>query len=167
MLKKVLIIGCPGSGKSTFARQLQKTVNLPLYYLDMLFWNADKTTVTAEEFDEKLDKILKRDEWIIDGNYSRTMEKRLERCDTVFFFNLPTEVCIEGIKNRVGTVRPDMPWVEREVDGDFLQFVKDFKTNRTGQICEMLDKFPQVKKIVFKNRRESEEFLQKLTEVKK
>jgi len=166
-MKKVIIIGCPGSGKSTFARQLQKAINLPLYYLDMLFWKADKTTVTDEEFDNKLDEILEKEEWIIDGNYSRTMERRLERCDTVFFFNLPTEVCVEGIKNRVGTVRPDMPWIENEVDGDFLQFVKDFKTNRTGQICEMLDKFPQVKKIVFKNRRESEKFLQKLTEVKK
>lgn len=166
-MKKVLIIGCPGSGKSTFARKLQNAIGLPLYYLDMLFWNADKTTVTDEEFDNKLDEILEKEEWIIDGNYCRTMEMRLERCDTVFFFDLPAEVCIEGIKNRVGTVRPDMPWIENEVDGDFLQFVKDFKTNRTGQICEMLDKFPQVKKIVFKNRRESEEFLQKLTEVKK
>ena len=166
-MKRVLVIGCPGSGKSTFARQLQKIINLPLCYLDMLFWNKDKTTVSKEEFDKRLDEVLSLDEWIIDGNYSRTMERRLERCDTVFFLDYDVQVCVDGITNRVGTVRPDMPWIENEVDGDFLQFVKDFKTNRTGQICEMLDKFPQVKKIVFKNRRESEEFLQKLTEVKK
>lgn len=166
-MKRVLIIGCPGSGKSTFARRLQKITDLPLYYLDMLFWNADKTTVSKEVFDLRLDEVLKKDEWIIDGNFSRTMERRLERCDTVFFLDYDVQVCVDGITNRVGTVRPDMPWIENEVDGDFLQFVKDFKTNRTGQICEMLDKFPQVKKIVFKNRRESEEFLQKLTEVKK
>lgn len=166
-MKRVLVIGCPGSGKSTFARRLQKITDLPLYYLDMLFWNADKTTVSKEVFDLRLDEVLKKEEWIIDGNYSRTMERRLERCDTVFFLDYDVQVCVDGITNRVGTVRPDMPWIENEVDGDFLQFVKDFKTNGTGQICEMLDKFPQVKKIVFKNRRESEEFLQKLTEVKK
>lgn len=166
-MKRVLVIGCPGSGKSTFARRLQKITDLPLCYLDMLFWNADKTTVSKEVFDLRLDEVLKKEEWIIDGNYSRTMERRLERCDTVFFLDYDVQVCVDGITNRVGTVRPDMPWIENEVDGDFLQFVKDFKTNRTGQICEMLDKFPQVKKIVFKNRRESEEFLQKLTEVKK
>ena len=166
-MKRVIVIGCPGSGKSTFARMLQKITDLPLYYLDMLFWNADKTTVSKEVFDLRLDEVLKKEEWIIDGNYSRTMERRLERCDTVFFLDYDVQVCVDGITNRVGTVRPDMPWIENEVDGDFLQFVKDFKTNRTGKICEMLDKFPQVKKIVFKNRRESEEFLQKLTEVKK
>ncbi len=162
MLKKVLIIGCPGSGKSTFARKLQNAVGLPLYYLDMLFWNADKTTVTAEEFDNKLDEILEKEEWIIDGNYSRTMERRLERCDTVFFFDLPAEVCIEGIKNRVGTVRPDMPWVEREVDGELLEFVKDFNECETPKILKLLERYDDVRKIVFKSRRDSEMFLREL-----
>ncbi len=162
MLKRILIIGCPGSGKSTFARQLQKAINLPLYYLDMLFWKADKTTVTAEEFDNKLDEILEKEEWIIDGNYSRTMERRLERCDTVFFFNLPTEVCVEGIKNRVGTVRPDMPWVEREVDGEFLAFVKGFNETETAKILERLEKYPDKNVVVFKSRKDADTYLNSL-----
>ena len=166
-MKRILVIGCPGSGKTTFSKKLSQKLNIDCVHLDKMFWKEGWEMCSRDEFDIMLKEELQKEEWIIDGNYSRTMERRLERCDTVFFFNLPTEVCVEGIKNRVGTVRPDMPWIENEVDGDFLQFVKDFKTNRTGQICEMLDKFPQVKKIVFKNRRESEKFLQKLTEVKK
>ena len=50
-MKKILVIGCPGSGKSTYARRLQKITDLPLYYLDMLFWNADKTVDSETDKD--------------------------------------------------------------------------------------------------------------------
>ena len=158
-MKRVLVIGCPGSGKSTFARKLHMKTGLPLYYLDMLYWNADKTTVTAEEFDEKLDDVLKKEEWIVDGNYSRTMEKRLKRSDTVFFFDIPTETCIEGIKNRVGTARPDMPWLERKVDEELLEFVKGFNKNTTPEIRRCLDKYDGIEKICFTSRNDAEMFL--------
>ena len=53
-MKKVMVIGCSGSGKSTFSRALHDKTNIPLYYLDMLFWNADKTTVEKSVFLERL-----------------------------------------------------------------------------------------------------------------
>ena len=85
--RRILVIGCPGAGKSTFARTLQKKTGLPLYYLDMLFHRADKTTVTDEEFDEQLITILNKGAWIIDGNYLRTLSMRLEYADAVFFLD--------------------------------------------------------------------------------
>lgn len=72
-MQKIMVIGCPGAGKSTFSRALQGKIGLPLFYLDMLFWNCDKTNVSREEFDQKLSDILKQDKWIIDGNYGRTL----------------------------------------------------------------------------------------------
>ena len=51
---KILVIGSPGSGKSTFSRKLRDKMGLPLYYLDMIYHKPDRTTVTQEEFDEKL-----------------------------------------------------------------------------------------------------------------
>ena len=53
-MKKIIIIGCPGSGKSTFARKLSDITNIPLYHLDMIWHKPDKTTLTKEEFDEQL-----------------------------------------------------------------------------------------------------------------
>ena len=82
-MKKVLILGCPGAGKSTFARKLRDKTGLPLYYLDMIWHKPDRTTITKQEFDAKLSEIIKQEEWIIDGNYGRTLEMRFKECDTV------------------------------------------------------------------------------------
>lgn len=73
-MKKVLILGCPGAGKSTFARKLRDKTGLPLYYLDMIWHKPDRTTITKQEFDAKLSEIIKQEEWIIDGN----MEEHLK-----------------------------------------------------------------------------------------
>ena len=81
-MKKVLILGCPGAGKSTFARKLRDKTGLPLYYLDMIWHKPDRTTITKQEFDAKLSEIIKQEEWIIDGNYGRTLEMRFKECDT-------------------------------------------------------------------------------------
>ena len=64
-MKKVLILGCPGAGKSTFARKLRDKTGLPLYYLDMIWHKPDRTTITKQEFDAKLSEIIKQEEWIM------------------------------------------------------------------------------------------------------
>lgn len=158
---KVIVIGCPGSGKSTFARRLHEKCGLPLYYLDMIWWNEDKSNVSSDEFDIKLDEILSLSQWIVDGNYNRTLEKRLDACDTVFFLDMPVEKCIEGIKARVGTKRDDMPWVENGVDDDFLQFVLDFEKDSKPEILRLLGKYSQKNLYVFRSYEETEEYLAK------
>ena len=70
--RRIIVIGSPGSGKSTFARKLRDKTGLPLYYLDMIYHNPDRTTVSREEFELRLSDILETDEWVIDGNYQRS-----------------------------------------------------------------------------------------------
>lgn len=158
-MKKIVVIGCPGAGKSTFARRLREMTGLPLYYLDQIWHKADRTTVSKEEFDAKLREIIRQDSWIIDGNYLRTMENRLEACDTVFFLDYPLEICLEGAKARIGTVREDMPWVETEFDEEFRQWILDFPEDQIPVIYELLKKYETEKEIIiFKSRDEAEKF---------
>lgn len=139
--RRILVIGCPGAGKSTFARTLQKKTGLPLYYLDMLFHRADKTTVTDEEFDEQLITILNKEAWIIDGNYLRTLSMRLEYADTVFFLDYPLSVCLDGVRSRIGQKREDMPWIEEEFDKEFEEWIRKFARDQKPVIEDLLGSF--------------------------
>lgn len=160
---KIMIIGSPGSGKSTFARKLKEMTGLPLYYLDMLWHKADRTNVSTEEFDKALQEIVQQDKWIIDGNYQRTLEIRLQECDTVFFMDFPLAICLLGAESRIGQKREDLPWIETEFDEEFKQWILEFPKQQLPQIYELLDKYRTNKEIIiFKSREESDDYLQML-----
>lgn len=159
-MQRMIVIGCPGAGKSTFSRALRDRLGLPLYYLDMLWHREDKTTVEREEFDRRVAEILAEEEWIIDGNYLRTMEMRMKRCDTVFFLDYPLELCLEGVRARIGKKREDMPWVEEELDEEFRQWIEDFPRTQLPYLYELLDQYRAEKQVfVFKSRQEAGEYL--------
>ncbi|MBR3954907.1 MAG: adenylate kinase [Clostridia bacterium] len=161
-MNKVIVIGCPGSGKSTFSRVLHVLTSLPLYHLDLLKWNSDKTTVSKEVFLERLQNVLVLDKWIIDGNYGSTIELRLKECDTVFFLDYSVEVCIDGIKQRQGKPRSDMPWIETEDDAEFLEFIRNYNAQSRPKVLELLNNYPQKDVFIFKNRKEADEYLNKI-----
>ena len=154
MMKKVIVIGCPGSGKTTFAEKLNKATGLPLYYLDAIWHKPDRMHISRDEFDDRLGEILAFDEWIIDGNYSRTLERRLIACDTVFLFDLPTEICLAGATERLGKGRYDMPWIEKELDPEFKKQIEEFKDKMSPIIYNLLEKHGRNKKIVVFTSRE-------------
>ncbi len=164
-MKKVIVIGCPGSGKSTFSKALHKITNIPLFHMDMMYWNSDKTIVETTVFLERVLKTLQNKEWIIDGNYASTMELRLQECDTVFFLDYPLDVCLKGISDRQGKARSDIPWIETEEDAEFIEFVKNFNSQNKPQIMELLKKYSYKKIFIFTNRTQADDFLQKATKI--
>ena len=95
-MKKIIVIGSPGAGKSVFSQKLKNVTKLPLYHLDMLYHKKDGTHISKEELEEKLEIIFKEEQWIIDGNYQRTLELRLKECDTEKIKKYPNEICIKG-----------------------------------------------------------------------
>ena len=161
-MKKIIVIGCPGSGKSTFSRALHEITDIPLFHLDMLYWNEDKTTVEKEIFLERLSEILKKDAYIIDGNYASTMEMRIRECDTVFFLDYPTDICLDGIRERRGKVRGDMPWVENDEDEEFIDFIKNYSIQNRPQLIELLSKYSCKNIFIFTDRSDADEFLVKI-----
>ena len=162
-MKRIIVIGCPGSGKTTFAEKLHNKTGLPLYHLDAIWHKPDRTHIPRDEFDTRIGEIFAEEEWIIDGNYSRTIEMRLKECDTVFLFDLPTEVCLEGATERLGKGRYDMPWIDTELDPCLKSEIECYGEKNRPTVYDLLARYREGREIIiFKKREEADEFLARL-----
>ena len=158
---KVIVIGCPGSGKSVFSRKLSDLTGLPLYHLDNLWWKEDKTHIPREEFDLLLHELLKKDRWIIDGDYHRTYEVRMASCDTIVFLDYDELSCLQGIQKRIGKKREDIPWVEDHLDSELVELVKNYREKRRPYVYDLLDKYKDKKIVILKSYEEADAWLNK------
>ena len=161
-MKKIIVIGPSGAGKSEFSRKLNRLLNVPLYHLDNIFWNKDKTHITRDEFDIRLNEILKNDEWIIDGDYSRTYDIRIQNADTIFFLNYDLKTCLNGVESRIGTKREDIPWVEEEFDPSFKEWIINWFNDTLPKVKFLLEKYKNKNIVIFKNRNEANDYLKEL-----
>jgi len=125
-----------------------------------MYWNADQTTVGKEIFRARLAEVMKKDRYIIDGNYQSTMETRLADCDTVFFLDYDLETCLSGVVSRRGKPRPDMPWIETEEDPAFTELIKAYIPEQRPRVLALLEKYKDKNIIVFKSREESAKYLE-------
>ena len=166
-MERILIIGCSGSGKSTLARALKEKLGLPLVHLDQLWHRPGWSHITREEFDAQLEMALAMEQWIIDGNFSRTIQQRLEKCDTVIYLDFGRWECLLGMCQRVlgsyGKVRPDMAeGCPERFDWDFMKFIWNFNKNNRVRNYTYLAQAKHARHIVLKNRKEVKAFLQQL-----
>lgn len=161
-MQKILIIGSPGSGKSKFSFRLSEKLNIPIIHLDKLFWKSGWANRSKEAFDKLLIEEMEKESWIIDGNYSRTLPMRLEKADTVIFFDYSRFVCLWRVLKRVvtnyGKVRADMSEGCRErFDWEFIRYVWSFPDKQREKIFEALSMRHNVQVFVVHNRKEFRE----------
>ena len=166
-MERILIIGCGGAGKSTLARQLGEKTGLPVVHLDRLFWHPGWVESTKEEIDEKIAQAMEQPRWIMDGNYNRTMSKRLETCDTVIYLDFSTFACLMGVAKRVittyGQVRPDMgEGCPERFDWEFLKWVWNYNRNKRERNYDLLAQHPDKDIHILKNRRQVKAFLERI-----
>ena len=159
---KILVLGCSGSGKSTFALKLREKTGLPLTHLDNVWWRPDRTHISREAFDRRLAELLREDRWILDGDYSRTYEPRIRACDTVIFLDYGEDVAMAGIVGRVGQDRPDMPWTEGTLDPELVALVREYETKNRPMLLALLEKYPEKRRIIFRDRAEAGAWLERL-----
>lgn len=143
-MRRVLVLGCPGAGKSTLARSLGEALSLPVVHLDKLWWKSGWVNRTEGEFDALLDAVLLGEEWVIDGNYLRTLPRRLARCDAVVLLDYPRRLCLFRALRRIltwrGRTRPDMAAdCPERLDGEFVRWIWEFHRTQRPQVLELLD----------------------------
>lgn len=152
-MKRILIIGSGGAGKTTFARTLASRTGLPLTHLDQLFWHPGWVPTPDDEWDRLIAQLIARDAWILDGNYGRTLPMRLEAADTVIFLDLPPLVCMWRIFRRqlryFGRIRPDSaPGCPERLSWEFVAWVWTYRRRRRPGIMRRLDAVRATKRIV-------------------
>lgn len=162
--KRIIVIGCPGAGKSTLSIAMAKRLGLPLVHLDALFWKPGWIESEQSEFDAKVQAAVNMPEWIIDGNYARTLPMRLERCDAVVYLDFPRSVCLFGvikryIKNR-GKTRADMGGgCEEKIDIEFIKYVWRFKKANDKKQKQLVTDSGMFT-VILKSRRDIKRFLE-------
>ncbi|SEO21053.1 Adenylate kinase [Amphibacillus marinus] len=137
-MKRIIILGSPGSGKSTLANKISTKLSITLHHLDKLFWRAAWQETPREEFEQQLVHILQTEEWIIDGNYNRTLPLRLAHAELVVLLDYPTWRCLWGVIKRYFTyrnkTRPDMAeGCNERLNWDFFKYVLLFRRQQLGQ----------------------------------
>lgn len=164
-MKRILVIGSSGAGKSTFSRRLHGATRLKLIHLDKLYWKPNWVEPTDKTVWRKnLAEVLKGDEWIIDGNYSSTMEMRLRASDTAIFLDLPHYICTWRILKRVLLYRkgsrPDMAeGCDEKFDWEFIKWTWNYPTRSKPKVEEILKRFENEKTIIrLKSQAEIENF---------
>lgn len=152
-MRRILVIGICGSGKSYLSNKLSEKLNIRLVHMDNLYWNKDKTHITREELIEKLKLVLIQDDYIIDGNYFHTLEYRLTYANEVIFLDFSFENAKEGILRRIGKKRDDLPWIETKEDGrELIDFISTYNNDTRTKIIKMLEEKPHIKVTILKSK---------------
>ena len=164
-MKRVAIIGSPGTGKSTFARQLAAKTNLPLIHLDYYYHDTQHDYYTNKEsWRTKTIELAQAKTWIIDGNFSSTLVQRVQQSDTIFYFDMPTYLALKGIITRwimaKRVERLDMPddWQEKPT-WEFFRYVFWFRHKYKGSTRKLLHENKDKTIVTFKNHRQIAKYL--------
>ena len=141
---RIMILGSAGSGKSTLATRLGEITGLPVVHLDRLFWNPGWVATPKDEMTRRVIESASCERWIIDGNYSSTLDFRIERADSIIFIDFNRYLCTyrvvkRRIKNR-GNTRYDLgEGCPEKIDWPFLTWIWGYPNHSRKPILDKLD----------------------------
>jgi adenylate kinase family enzyme len=164
-MRRILVLGSGGAGKSTFAARLAERTGLPLIHLDACYWQPGWVETPGEAWRERVEQLVGEDAWIMDGNYGGTLERRLAAADTVIFLDLPRLVCLARVVRRWirfrGRSRPDMSaGCPERLSWEFLRWIWTYPAERRPRILQQLAELrPDQRAIVLRSAAETEAFL--------
>lgn len=145
-MRRVLVIGSPGAGKSTLAAELAVKTGLPLIHLDQQYWQSGWVEPPKDEWRRRVTELIAGNSWIIDGNYGGTLELRLARADTVIVLEFRPWICLWRILRRLaasrGRVRSDMAeGCPEKLNLEFLLYTATFPFTARRRTLAKLARF--------------------------
>lgn len=167
-MQRIALIGSGGAGKSTLAMQLSQILGIEVVHLDTLFWQPGWTPTPREEWQAIQEELVRRTQWIIDGNYSATMETRLAAADTVIYLDMPNWLCLwRAVKRRImyaGRTRPDMaPGCPEQLDWAFLKWIWQYPATRRPAMLKRLEALGASTRVIhLRSPREVDAFLKQV-----
>ena len=170
-MRRVLIVGSSGSGKSTLARRLGDITGLPVIHLDAYYWNAGWQATPQDEWKRRVVELLRRDAWIMDGNYGGTLPERVAAADTVILLELSRLRClyrvfVRSVRHRGrtrGDLHPECP--EQLPDLEFIRWIWQYPRRSLPPVREILRVHASGRIIVtLRSARDVERYLGSVTE---
>ena len=152
-MRRVLVLGSGGAGKSTLAARIGARAELPVIHLDARHWHAGWRATPADAWRREVEALAAGPAWVMDGNYGGTLDVRLAACDTVVFLDLPRVVCLWRVVRRTlryhGRTRPDMaPGCPERWDWEFLRWVWTYPRLRRPGVLRRLAALPASTRVV-------------------
>ena len=169
-MRRVLVIGPGGAGKSTLARAIAERVGLPLVHLDACYWRGGWVPTPADEWAATVARLTAGDAWVMDGNYGGTLDARLAACDTAIFLDLPRLVCLWGVVRRWlryrGRTRPDLAaGCPEQLSWEFVQWIWTYPRRRRPGVLARLRALEGGKRVVIlRSRRAVRRFVESLAQ---
>lgn len=167
-MRRVLVIGSSGAGKSVFAARLAERTGLPLIHLDAIYWSPGWIPTSKDAWTRTVDALLAREAWVMDGNYAGTLDRRLAACDTAVFLDLPRTLCLwRAVKRRIvhhRQSRPDMrPGNDERLTGQFIRWIWTYpRERRPGVLAKLAALGPGQRAVVLRSPAQIETFLRAL-----
>ena len=156
-LISLVLFGKTGSGKSTLANNLARKLELPVYHLDAIHHLSNWKIRDKKERDEIILQKIEEPKWVIDGTYTSTLEKRIEKADLIIYLDFPTIVKLKNIFHRYlknkGKQREETPGCKENMDIAFIKQPINWNKKKKSKIYELLEKNKDKKVLIFKKRR--------------
>jgi adenylate kinase family enzyme len=167
-MRRVLVIGSAGAGKSTLAVQLGERLALPVIHLDAFFWQSGWKETPRDIWRQRVAALVRGECWIMDGNYGGTLEERVNAADAVVLLDFPRLHCLYRVVRRAvrdrGRTRPDLhpECPEQLPDFAFLRWIWNFPTESMPTIRQVLNDHPDKLLVVLRSSSDVQRFLASL-----
>lgn len=165
-IKRIAIIGAPGSGKTTLADKIKDIYKLPVFNIDSIYQLPNWVMRDPVERDKEIIEEAKKDKWIIDGTFIDTLEERVKRADKIIFLDYSTLTFLKGVFKRLitnyGKEKPDMPGCKEKFDISFICYVATYNIRRRKYIIQILNKYKEKDILIFKKQKDLNEWVKNI-----